>query len=34
MQIKCKKKANEKEQLVLFHGNKLFILGNYIDEII
>lgn len=34
MQIKCKKKANEKEQLVLFHGNKLFILSNYIDEII
>lgn len=34
MQIKCKKKANEKEQIVLFHENKLFILNNYIDEII
>ena len=33
MQIKCKKKANEKEQIVLFHEDKLFILSDYIDEI-
>lgn len=33
MQIKYKKKASEKEQIVLFHEDKLFILSNYIDEI-